>query len=642
MLYKIRWGWDRWKIMDHPKEEIYRIKQQIQYRIIDKWWYTHLPSSKHFVFDDTRAVMEHYSVEGLRDVITNTTGNIKNFRLLNTGIENIVSNNCWNYDFKNSIQGQKAFVHNIDDFNYMLGEIKYVYELSRLYHIPILAAYAIAVSDGHLLRTIETQLHDWLEQNPFLGTTAWKSGNVVGIRAVNLVVYRLLLSLQNKDYIELDRFLSPLIELHYKFLISHQSLYSSKGNHHIGELAGLIAISTVYKFKDSHKVLLQQLLTELESETLRLIHADGFNKEQATRYQASYINLIVTVFRFAKLVGFEPSLEVMERIERMYTILDTLRIAKGEFFHVGDDDNAELIYPYFDKEYNVYESMLNDATVLFGSPKKVDYHFDLRNYILWGDDGVRKYKQALDENARKKLSKLYPDSGYFVVKDEHVTLLFDVGEIGIPPSMNHGHSDILNLLLYIDGIPILVDSGSYQYNTHYRKMRDYFHGVHSHNTISVDGLDQAKPSSGMFWLSNPQPTIIHYSEDADNPICEASHNGYQRKGLNVTHQRKIDYKKGDGLILIYDTLFLTERHEIAFYLHFHPMATVKHENSKLIINENITIENPFFEYGEIIKGNETIPLGWYSERYDAIEPTCSFVLRMKMKHTSEMITRIKF
>ena len=322
--------------------------------------------------------------------------------------------------------------------------------------------------------------------------------------------------------------------------------------------------------------------------------------------------------------------------------MDSFRIAKNEFFHVGDDDNAELIYPYFDKEYNVYESMLNDAAILFGFSKKTDYHFDLRNYILFGDEGMMKYEKARSEADSRNICKLYTESGYFIVKDERVRLLFDVGEIGLLPSMSHGHSDILSIVLYIDGKPILVDCGSYQYNAHYKKQRNYFHGVHSHNTVSIDKLDQAVPSSGMFWLSNPRTSIISYSENVENPFCTVSHDGYVRKELHVTHQRKVEYRKNEKEILICDMLTADKEHELSYYLHFHPDVNVKHEGARLIVGEKVIIENSLFEQGKVIRGDEDLPLGWYSKQYDDIEPTCTFVLRITMNQAKTINTQIKF
>lgn len=638
MIKKILWGIDRWRIMQHPYEEWYRIKQQMQYRIIDKNWYKKNPKISNCIF--VNPFLHKYSKASLKTIVQGTCGNIDTFQLLNVTIENIVSNKEWNYDFKNQKKAQNTFVHNIDDFNYELGEVKYIYELSRLYHLPILTAYAIAKNDKELLRISQQQLIDWYNQNPFLGTTAWKSGNVVGIRAINLIYYRILLDI-NKDNIENDTdiLLNNLIGLHFKYLISHQSLYSSKGNHHIGELAGLITICATYQFENS-EFYLNKFFAELDSEILRLIHSDGFNKEQATRYQASYINLFITAISFAKAKGLHLSPNSELRIQSMYDFLANLRISNTEFFHIGDNDNAESIYPYSDPYYNVYESILNDTIVLYSKPLQKEYHFDLRNYLLWGDQGYNVY--TTQEKIAKDTSfcKLYKDSGYFIIKDETVKCLMDVGSIGLLPSMCHGHSDIFSFILYLNNKPILVDCGSYQYNAHYKKYRDYFHGIHSHNTISINNEDQAIIGSGMFWLSNPNVKLLSTTTDK-TLSCEAQHDGYSRN--QTIHKRKLEYQKQQQCILIKDTLISSNKKtkQFSFYLHFHPTVQVELHGNSLNI-DNIKISNPLFNKGKLEFGNSQKPIGWYSSKYDSIEPSHSFILEMDFNSEVELNTTIKF
>ncbi len=638
MIKKFLWGIDRWRIMQHPYEEWYRIKQQIQYRVIDSNWYQKNPKISKCIF--VNPFPHKYSKVFLSSIVQETCENINVFQLLNVTIRNIVGNKEWNYDFKNKKKAQSAFVHSLDDFNYDLGEVKYIYELSRLYHLPILVAYAIAKNDKELMRISQQQLIDWYNQNPFLGTTAWKSGNVVGIRAINLIYYRILLDI-NKEYISKDTetLLNDLIGLHFKYLISHQSLYSSKGNHHIGELAGLITICATYQFKDS-EVYLNKFFAELDSEILRLIHYDGFNKEQATRYQASYINLFITAISFAKARGLHLSKNSELRIQSMYDFLSNLRISKAEFFHVGDNDNAELVYPYPDTSYNIYESMLNDMVVLYSKPLQKEYHFDLRNYLLWGDQGYNAYSTQKQVAKETSSSKLYKDSGYFIIKDETVKCLMDVGPIGLLPSMCHGHSDIFSFILYINNKPIIVDCGSYQYNAHYKKYRDYFHGVHSHNTISIDNEDQAIISSGMFWLSNPNVKLLSTTIDS-TPSCEAQHDGYFRN--KTIHKRKLEYQKQQRNIIIKDTLTSsnTKTKKITFYLHFHPSAQVKLHGNSLNI-ENIRISNPLFSQGRLEIGNSQKPIGWYSSKYDSMVPSHSFILEIDFNSEVELNTIINF
>lgn len=643
-MNKIKWVIDRWKIMQHPYEEWYRIKQQIQYHITDKKWYKNPPVKNAFHF---HPLWENkYSIDTLCKIVSFNEDDMKAFNLLNVKIPDILSHSLWNYDAKNKKIASKEFVHLIDDFDYSKGEVKYVYELSRLYHFPCCAAYAVAHDRKDILNIIKNQLIEWCRQNPFLGTIAWKSGNVVGIRAINLIFYRIILDLSNEEDRETDKILTPLIELHFKYLISHLSLYSSKGNHYIGEISGIIAICAAYRFKHSERYL-KIYFNELQNEILRLVHPDGGNKEQATRYQASYINLFLTAILFAQSKGYEISPEVNERLKSMYMFLDALRISKYHYFHVGDNDDAQLLYPYADKAYNIYESMLNDATVLYGIQPKAGYHFDLRNYLLFGDKGLAQY-ESMEKDMDKKLPakiSLYKESGYFLIKNEQIQLLFDTGEIGLLPSMCHGHSDILSFILYYQGNPVLIDPGTYQYNQYYKKYRDYFHGVHAHNTVSINNSDQAVSGAGMFWMSHPKVEIQAYSLDAENPYCMASHNGYRRKNMQVTHSRKIALQRNRRRVLIIDKFEGKGKSTAYFYLHFHPSVSVCLENETLFIfnaNFSLTLYNPLFGSGKLYKGDKHLPLGWYAKSYDNLELTFAFRMEVNIENGTEWCTEIKY
>ncbi len=640
LIYKLYWAFDRWRIMDHPREELYRISQQIQYRVTDRRWYAKPPVKGLFKFSDRIVSRTSWSVDGLRNVVLSTKGDIHRFPILNRVVDDIVNNTRWNHDFKTGVDGQTRFVHDIDDFDESSGEVKYLYELSRMHQIPVLAAVAVATGDDKLLKLVESQLRRWSEQNPFLATIGWKSGNEVGIRAINLVYYRMIVALSGRETGMLDKFLDPLIELHYKFLKTHLSLFSSKGNHHIGELAAIIAICANYSFPGDQKTL-ENSFEELCSETLRLIHPDGFNTEQATRYQVTFINLIVTAFEMCRLAGFATPPQVRERIRAMYDFLDALKIDDRQFFHIGDDDNAELIFPYFDPEYDSYESMLNDRAVLFSEMREPASHFDLRNYLLFGDEGRSAFGNAPVRDRQTVVNRCFSDSGYFIYKDNDIQMLFDVGRIGLLPSMCHGHADILNLIVYINRRPVIVDCGSYQYNSRYRKLRDYFHGTLSHNTISVDSLDQAQLGSGMFWMSDPEVEVISFDDSPEVPSCEATHNGYVQRGCSTKHVRKVGYSPSGKKLTVKDYLTSKGDHTATFRLHFHPSVKVIHDGDKLIVNDNITIENALIKKGKLVKGDESIPLGWYSEKYDAIEPTTSFSVDFKIDRSFELITEIK-
>ena len=634
-VQKLKWGIDRWKIMQHPMEELYRVQQQYQYRVVDKKWMNMPPLDLHFNYCP---LPMPWSKDALKELVGSTIGNLNEYQLLNIKIGDILNNHNWNYDFKNNVEGQCKNVHQIDEFNYSLGDSRYFYELGRLHYLPVAMASAVSKDDVGLREHLKGAIREWYSQNPFLKTLAWKSGNEVGIRVVNLLYFKLLLDFANDKDDDFEDFFSSLLELHYKFIVSHLSLYSSKGNHHIGEIAGVIAICCCYEFKESHSIL-EKYVREMESEVQRLIYHDGFNREQSTNYQTSYLNLVVTAFLFAKRRGVRISEACRDRIKNGYDYLDVLRVEKGEYFHIGDTDNAELLYPYADGNYNIYESQLNDAVILFGKKKKREAYYDLRNYLMFGDDGYSMFEKAPIEETTC-YSVLKKDSGNFIVKDDIVSILLDCGQIGLLPSMCHGHADILNVLLYVDNKPILVDCGCYQYNNNFKKYRDYFHGTSSHNLIVVNDENQAKLGTGMFWMNNPEVKVEEYNTSENSPYIMASHTAYQ-KSYGIVHQRRLDYHKENREIVITDHLYGGQRVKLSFYLHFYPEYDVKLIGDEITV-EGVKICNRLFHQGKLIYGDEFLPLGWYSPRYDSKVPTTSFVTEMSVEGALEIQTRINF
>lgn len=634
IIYKLKWVYDRWKIMQHPQEELYRFGQQVQYRITDKKWVNHPPVKGGFTYNaDGRKL---YSVEKAREVVNQTVGDIKRYPVLNAYIEDVTTNTRWNYDFVNKVQGQCRFVHGIDAFDYTLGDYRYYYELGRLHWLPMFALLG-ATGRKELIAKSKQMLNDWREQNPFMQTVAWQSANEVGIRVINLIYYRLLLDLCDEPVDkETERMLEEMVELHYRFITSHLSLYSSKGNHHTGEMAGVIAICCTYRFKHSEEVL-ARYYEELQSEIMRLLYKDGFDREQSSNYLTSYINLNVTALMMAKQKGFEPRPEVWERVRMMYDALDKMRVRKGEFFHLGDTDNAELLFPYMDEDYNIYESQLNDGVILFGNARYADYHYDVRNYLLFGDESMATYQKAATKEMGR-LQEWMPEAGYYVVRDERVNMLFDAGEIGLWPQMCHGHADMLNVLLYHNGRPVLVDCGCYQYNAYHKKYRDYFHGSRSHNVVTVNGQDQAQLGAGMFWLNKPEVHVSGSGETETEAWCEAYHTGYK----DCTHKRRVCYRKQEQVIEITDTLTPTASEvEIAFHLHFHPQAEVSLLEGVLKVAGVAEITNELTTNGRLLRGSDEEPYGWFSERYDKKEPTTTFVATRKIEKETIINTKIK-
>ena len=84
------------------------------------------------------------------------------------------------------------------------------------------------------------------------------------------------------------------------------------------------------------------------------------------------------------------------------------------------------------------------------------------------------------------------------------------------------------MILQIGKQDVLIDPGSYTYLGD-EAWRAYFRGTRGHNTVTVDGLDQAVPEGPLTW-SHPFDThLVYRDETPEGKITViARHYGYKR------------------------------------------------------------------------------------------------------------------
>ncbi|MEW6529545.1 MAG: alginate lyase family protein [Thermodesulfobacteriota bacterium] len=127
----------------------------------------------------------------------------------------------------------------------------------------------------------------------------------------------------------------------------------------------------------------------------------------------------------------------------------------------------------------------------------------------------------------------YPDFGLYVYKSERLYLAVRCGSQSHDSRGGHAHNDQLSIELAIDGVPILVDPGTYCY-TCSLEQRNLFRSTVMHNTLCIPGREQNPlllGLSGAFRLSNR----------ARGRVIEASLDTFigEHFGLGSPHRRQI-------------------------------------------------------------------------------------------------------
>ena len=203
-----------------------------------------------------------------------------------------------------------------------------------------------------------------------------------------------------------------------------------------------------------------------------------------------------------------------------------------------------------------------------------------------------------------------------MIRGAGFVLTFDHGPLGLPPLYNHGHADALSITLSKNGMGMLIDPGTYRYNNA-PEWRGYFKGTRAHNTVTVDGEDQAVQESGFIWSHPFEARLLHQGEDKEQIVLEAVHTGYRRLHAPVTHARNISIRGGSE-ILLGDTFSGTGIHDFELNYHLHPKALVQPEKEGWMIqngSERVYIALLNGCDWTLVKGQKQPILGWYSPRY---------------------------
>lgn len=152
------------------------------------------------------------------------------------------------------------------------------------------------------------------------------------------------------------------------------------------------------------------------------------------------------------------------------------------------------------------------------------------------------------------------DSGYRKIVQGRYEIVVDVGKIGPDYIPGHAHSDMLSFVLYLDGKPLIVDTGTSTYITNARRLAE--RQTAAHNTVQVGGIEQSEVWGG--FRVGRRAYIRDLVEDVNK--VSAKHTGYERIG--VSHRREFFFSKDS--VIITDFVSSKHPHECQAYLHFHP------------------------------------------------------------------------
>ncbi len=137
-----------------------------------------------------------------------------------------------------------------------------------------------------------------------------------------------------------------------------------------------------------------------------------------------------------------------------------------------------------------------------------------------------------------------PQAGYFGLRSGTDYLLVDCGPVGPDHLPAHGHGDALAFEWTLGGQRLVVDAGVFEYER--GPWRDLARATRSHNTVTLDDLDQSE-----FWAAfrvgrRARARVEHLQLSDLELRLTGSHDGYRHLPGSPRHRRSF-VAAGDGL-----------------------------------------------------------------------------------------------
>lgn len=518
------------------------------------------------------------------------------------------------------------------------GNVKHVWELSRLQHVTVLAAAYHLSGEERFARRALDHLRSWWGANPPLRGVHWVSGIEIGLRLVAWTWARRLLA----GYpaigaaFEGDPLFRRQVHAHQAWIATFYSRGTSANNHLIAEMAGLLAASRAFPMFPQSARWARLAAAQLEREIGRQTFADGLNRELAGDYHTFAAELFLVAGIEADAAGPALSDGYWAGLGRMLDALAATVDVRGQPARQGDGDDGRALLLAAPGASAVQTLLETGARVLrraewWPLPRTSGVGAALLASIA----GDHQRNAASRPAARPSL---FPDAGISILRDlvpdgTEIWARFDHGPHGFLATAAHAHADALAFELRFGGQEVLVDPGTYCYHGE-RAWRDYFRSTIAHNALELEARDQAEHAGPFLWRTMPRAELLSASGLSEGPVAsaEARHDGYRASRAAAMHRRRLVLDRVGRSLAVTDWIegAATVNARLAF--HFHPAVECRLEGSRASLSweavdgrrhATLTLA-PELRWSA--HRGETDPiLGWYSPHFGRKQPSVALV-----------------
>jgi len=514
------------------------------------------------------------------------------------------------------------------------GNVKQIWELSRMHHLTVLAAAFSLSGDERYADRAASHLRSWWAQNPFLSGVHWTSGIESGLRLITWVWVRRLLDrwVGVAELFERNEMARAQIWWHQHYLASFRSRGSSANNHVIAEAAGLLVAALAFDWFAESERWREDAARDLEDELKNNTFPSGVNREMAFDYHGFVTELAVVAAAEADWAARPLSDDLWALLYQMFEVVASVVDVALRAPRHGDGDNGTALV--LDPTGPRWSGLLAVGEALFDTPGWWPTVAPTPTSTLLSSMTGR--RRTTDHSEVRPSH--YADAGLTLMRsapsDGHeIWCRCDAGPHGFLSIAAHAHADALAVEVRFDGTDVLADPGTYCYHGEPR-WRSYFRSTLAHNTIEVGRQDQSTSGGPFLWTRHARSELTELETDADGRVTHwsAVHDGYRSLTPSVRHLRSVRLASRLRRIEIVDCLETAGVHPFRLAFHLGPdiHARMVERSIELTWSDGPSTRKAALHLPDglswsLSRGATDPILGWYSECFGEKRPAWAIV-----------------
>ncbi len=414
----------------------------------------------------------------------------------------------------------------IPDLSKEAGDIKYVWEKSRFSYL-----YDIIRYDYHFDKDnsemVFRDIHSWIRHNPINCGPNYRCSQEMSLRALNWIFalhfYKDSKHLTTALFEEIQHTL--YWHFHHIYNNINFSRIAVRNNHAITETLMLYLAGIFFPQFPGALAWKTKGKKWFEEEVTYQIYEDGTFLQFSMNYHRVVVQLLTWAIVLSEKNGERFADVVYNRAKRSVGFLRTCMIEENGWLpNYGANDGA-LFFPLSGTHYRDYRPQIQALAFALGKNVGIDN---------FAEDAAWYGLSKPDTSARPPHNgtHTFEEGGYYIIREPETLTFIKCGSYKDRPSQ----ADNLHLDIWYKGANILIDAGSYKYNTDDDTIR-YFSGTQSHNTVMLNDADQMLKGGRFVWYYWSQRMHATLSQRIDHYFFKGEVAAFKQIENNISHKR---------------------------------------------------------------------------------------------------------